>query len=164
MRERLDARRGDTPYFSLPKSAMATNSDPLKAAWERARVYAAEHGLSLRKARSILAQQPKPVRSKSATQSAKRALKTADQSPLKGASRDLATAEKQLRTKYPHIVAGTIAVHINGAYKGRRTVEILCQAAGCQSRRTVHTSDLFQVTRCVECTKDARRRRRLSSN
>lgn len=138
------------PCFSLPKFAMATNSDPLKAAWERARVYAAEHGLSLQKARSILAQQPKPAKSK-------RSAKTAGVPP------ELAAAEKLLRAKYSHVIAGTLATHADGPHKGRRTVEIQCQAAGCQNRRLVHTSDLFQVSRCPECAKAARSQRRSTS-
>jgi len=154
MRERLGARRGDTSYFSLPKSAMATNSDPLKAAWERARVYAAEHGLSLRKARSILAQHPKQPKPKRPT---KQATKTARVPP------ELAVAEKLLRAKYPHVIAGTLAAHADGPHKGRRTVEIQCQAAGCQNRRLVHTSDLFQVSRCPDCAKAARSQRRSTS-
>lgn len=131
---------------------MAANSDPLKAAWERARVYAAEHGLSLRKARSILAQQPKPAKPKRTTKAAKI-----------GVPPELVAAEKQLLAKYPHAISGTLSVHTNGPHKGRRTVEIQCQAEGCKKRRLVHTSDLFQVSRCPDCAKAARKQRRTKS-
>jgi hypothetical protein len=132
----------------------SSRSEPLKAAWDRARAYAAEHGLSLRKARSILAQQPKPAKPKRST---KRSSKTAGVPP------ELAAAEKQLRAKYPHVIAGTMAAHSNGLHKGRRIVEIQCQTKGCKNRRLVHTSDLFQVNRCVECTLAARSQRRSKS-
>lgn len=132
----------------------SSRSESLKAAWERARVYAAEHGLSLRKARSILARQPKPAKPKRST---KRTTKAAGVPP------ELAAAEKQLRAKYPHVIAGTIAAHTNGPNRGRRTVEIQCQTKGCKNRRLVHTSDLFQVSRCPDCAKAARSQRRSTS-
>lgn len=132
----------------------SSRSEPLKAAWDRARAYAAEHGLSLRKARSILAQQPKPAKPKRST---KRTTKAAGVPP------ELAAAEKQLRAKYPHVIAGTIVAHTNGPHKGRRTVEIQCQTKGCKNRRVVHTSDVFQVNRCVECSLAARSQRRSKS-
>ena len=131
----------------------SSRSEPLKAAWDRARADAAEHGVSLRKARSILAQQPKPAKPKRSTKQTKAA----------GVPPELAAAEKQLRAKYPHVIAGTIAAHSNGPHKGRRTVEIQCQAVGCKNRRLVHTSDVFQVNRCVECTLAARSQRRSKS-
>lgn len=132
----------------------SSRSEPLKAAWDRARAYAAEHGLSLRKARSILAQQPKEPKPKRLTKQATQAARVTP---------ELAAAEKLLRAKYPHVIAGTLAAHADGPHKGRRTVEIQCQAAGCKNRRIVHTSDLFQVNRCVECTLAARSQRRSKS-
>src|SRR5688500_10587316 len=106
-----------------------SRSAPLKAAWERARRYAAEHGVSVSKARSILAKQPSEPKPKPAKQLIKRTAKPAKTS----GSPDLAAAEKVLRAKYPHVIAGTLRAHSSGAHAGRRTVEIRCQAAGCKN-------------------------------
>jgi hypothetical protein len=134
----------------------SSKSSQSKAAWDRARKYAREHGVTVREARSILAREkaepkkPQPA-SKSQPQQA---------SKSKSQTIDLAAAEAALRKKYPHIVAGSIQAHDDGPHQGRRTVEIICQNKGCQNTRRIHTSDAFQVELCPECTKTARQQRR----
>ncbi|MBA3481440.1 MAG: hypothetical protein H0T51_06455 [Pirellulales bacterium] len=140
-----------------------SRSAPLKAAWERARVYAAEHGISVRKARSILAKLPAESKPKPAKPASKPKPRSAQKSGKPG-SPDLAAAERALRRKYPHIVQGSIRVHDNGPHKGRRTIEIVCQHKGCQNKRRIHTSDAFQVELCNECTKIVRQQRRAKAN
>lgn len=130
-----------------------------KAAWARAREYAAEHGVSLREARSALAGKAAPSK-----KAAKPASATKGSKPQrKKASDDLASAEATLKAKYPHVVPGTLKIHKEGPHKGRRTVEIQCQTPGCKNRRLVHTSDLFQVSRCITCAKTYRSKRRTKS-
>jgi hypothetical protein len=68
----------------------------------------------------------------------------------------LATAEAELRAKYPElkIKAGSLLPAGAAEFGNKRTVVILC--ADCEAERRVATSDLFHVSRCVECTKKAR--------
>lgn len=132
-----------------------SKSSKSKAAWDRARRYAAEHNVSVREARSILARQadepdilslPHQPQRRGATKQEKTA--------------DLAAAEQRLREKYPHVVKGSIQAHEEGPHRGRRTVEIACQTKGCRNRRRIHTSDAFQVKLCVACTHAHRKQRR----
>ncbi|MBA3482471.1 MAG: hypothetical protein H0T51_11705 [Pirellulales bacterium] len=136
-----------------------SKSSKAKAAWDRARRYAEEHGVSIKEARSTLARQkdaPEVAAPKTKPRSNK----------LKSSSKvvDLGVAERELRRKYPHIVEGSIRVHDNGPHKGRRTVEIVCQNKGCQNKRRIHTSDAFQVELCNACTKIVRQRRRAKAS
>jgi hypothetical protein len=130
-----------------------------KAAWDRARRYSEEHGVTVKEARTILARQkdepeaPKPPANPRTRREAKATPKTVD----------LAAAERELRRKYPHIVEGSIRAHSDGPHKGRRTVEIVCQNKGCQNKRRIHTSDAFQVELCTECTKTIRQQRRVKA-
>src|SRR5687768_6473314 len=136
-----------------------SKSSKAKAAWDRARKYAEEHGVSAKEARTILARQkvepetPKPA-------AKPRSRREARATPKQG---DLAAAERDLRRKYPHIVEGSIRAHTDGPHKGRRTVEIVCQNRGCQNKRRIHTSDAFQVELCSECTKTIRQKRRVKA-
>ena len=136
-----------------------SKSSKAKAAWDRARKYAEEHGVTVKEARSLLARQKEglvahkpPGKSRPRREAKPKAVA------------DLAAAEQQLRKKYPHIVAGSIKAHQDGPHKGRRTVEITCQAKGCQNRRRIHTSDCFQVELCSECTKAFRQQKRSKAN
>jgi len=134
-----------------------SKSSKAKAAWDKARRYAQEHGVSVKEARTALAQQKnQPEPAKPASKPRQR------QAVAKGKAKtaDLAAAEKQLRKKYPHIIEGSIRAHEDGPHKGRRTVEIQCQAKGCQNWRRIHTSDAFQVELCPDCTKALRQQRR----
>ena len=128
-----------------------------KAAWAKARKYAEDHGIGVKEARTILARQScdaasEPLRAKRR----RRAIAAVKES----GSVDLAAAERALRSKYPHIIAGTIQMHDDGPHKGRRTVEIACQNKGCRKKRRIHTSDAFQTKLCVECAKSTRKQRR----
>jgi hypothetical protein len=133
-----------------------SKSSKAKAAWDRARKYAEEHGVTVKEARTIIARQkdepkaPKPPAKSRSRQQTKTTPKSVD----------LAAAERELRRKYPHIVEGSIRAHTDGPHKGRRTVEIVCQNKGCQNKRRIHTSDAFQVELCAECTKTIRQQRR----
>jgi hypothetical protein len=71
--------------------------------------------------------------------------------------------EKGLIAKYPHVVARTLEFNEDGKYAGKQTVTIRCQEPGCKARRTVATSDLFQVTMCEEHTSSNRRARRAAA-
>ena len=136
-----------------------SKSSKAKAAWDRARKYAEVHGVTVKEARSLLARQKEePVAHKPQAKSRPR------RETKPKAAADLAAAEQQLRKKHPHIVAGTIKAHQDGPHKGRRTVEITCQAKGCQNRRRIHTSDAFQVELCVACTKTFRQQKRSKAN
>jgi hypothetical protein len=126
-----------------------------QAAWERARQYAAEHGVNVREARSLLAQESHSEPDSS------------EPLPCKGGGGksdpiNLAAAEEALRHKYPHIVPGTLTVYTSGLHQGRRTVEIACQTPGCEQRRIIHTSDAFQVKYCLDCTAKNRSDKRSS--
>ncbi len=137
-----------------------SKSTKAKAAWERARKYAAEYRVTVKEARSILARQkdePAAPKPHAKTRPSKRAKPTPK-------AADLGVAERELRRKYPHIVEGSIRTHHDGPHKGRRTVEIVCQNKGCQNRRRIHTSDAFQVELCIACTKTIRQQRRAKAN
>jgi hypothetical protein len=137
-----------------------SKSSKAKAAWDRARRYAEERGVSIKEARSTLARQ------KDAPKASKLPTKARSRSEPKSLPKaaDLAVAERELRRKYPHIVEGSIRTHKDGPHKGRRTVEIVCQNKGCQNKRRIHTSDAFQVELCTECTKTIRQQRRAKTN
>ena len=60
--------------------------------------------------------------------------------------------EGYLRSIYPHIVEGSLRMD---AGTNKQTVTIRC--IDCGTERDVHTSDLFQVSRCPACTKVARK-------
>lgn len=62
--------------------------------------------------------------------------------------------EADLIAKYPHVKAGSLRFdeEVN-----KQTVTIIC--IDCGAERDVHTSDLFQVNRCVECAKKYRKAR-----
>ncbi len=133
-----------------------SKSSKAKSAWERARRYAEEHGVTVKEARTILARQKdEPEPAKVPTKARSRNQAKATPKPI-----DLAAAERDLRRKYPHIIEGSIRAHNDGPHKGRRIVEIVCQNKGCQNHRRIHTSDAFQVELCIECTKTIRQQRR----
>ena len=75
---------------------------------------------------------------------------------------DLKIEERSLRDQYPRIVRGTLrnATARPGPHIHKRTVEIKCEASGCQEVRRIATSDLHQVTMCDACTVEARLERR----
>ena len=56
--------------------------------------------------------------------------------------------EQKLAEKYPHIVQGTLRM-LEG--ENKQAVEIAC--VQCGEKRTVRTSDLFQVSLCEACKK-----------
>ena len=59
--------------------------------------------------------------------------------------------------KYAHAVPGTLQYD---AVANKQRVEIECTIDGCDTRRTVFTSDLFQVRVCEDHKKAARKQRR----
>ncbi len=63
--------------------------------------------------------------------------------------------DKDLKKKYPQVILGTLGY--DKAHH-KQTVTIAC--VDCKKKRDVFTSDLFQVTRCVECTAERRQERR----
>ena len=63
--------------------------------------------------------------------------------------------EAWLRSEYPHVVEGSLS-YDSAADKQR--VKILC--VDCGEEREVYSSDLFQISRCEECTKIARKARK----
>lgn len=88
----------------------------------------------------------KTMKTKKEKKQNKKATKTA-KPRVKKAKR---LTEQQLKTKYPHVVLGTLQFDEK---EQRNRVKIACQQKGCKKTRTVATSDLFQVRFCVECTK-----------
>lgn len=131
----------------------STKSTKLKSAWDQARQYAAKHGISIKQARTKLAKSSKSQPVKKSPASSPAACKSSGKT-----SKDrLVQAELELRQKYPHIIKGSLKAHTSGPHKGRRTVEIHCQTQGCQNKRTIHTSDAFQVKACRACTKARKR-------
>jgi hypothetical protein len=145
------ARRRVSNYFCTLNLLAMPPSKPSKSksAWDQAHQYAAKHGISVREARTKLAQSAK-------SQSAKKSPSTSQSFRKfdgKTSKDNLAQAERELRLKYPHIVAGSLKAHTSGPHKGRRTVEIICQSRGCENKRKIHTSDAFQVTACLACSK-----------
>lgn len=128
---------------------MASNqkrSDAAKRFWEKIRRVAEEQGISVQQARALLATRKQA--SKSSTQETSMPRTSP---PKKAAEVDLVAAEKKLKQKYPHLIEGTLQLPEQGEKK--RSVEIACEYPGCQTRRRVFTSDLFQVHYCVEHSK-----------
>lgn len=138
----------------------ASKSEQAKAAWAKARRYAKANGITVSEARSRLARQ---ASTSSPTKQSKPRNKKRVTPPLPK-NKELQMAEQELRAKYPHIVAGSLRIETDGAHKGRRSVEIACQADGCQERRRIHTSDAFQTKLCQECTTLHRKQRRTKVN
>ena len=62
-----------------------------------------------------------------------------------------------IEAKYTHVVPGTLSYD---AEAGKQVVMISCQHEGCDATRRTFTSDLFQVSRCDEHKKEARREAR----
>jgi hypothetical protein len=123
-----------------------------KAAWDQARRYAAKHRITVIEARTKLSQAAKSKPAKKLPSPSPRRIfaKQTDKS-------ELAHAERELRKKYPHIIEGSLKAHTSGPHKGRRTVEIACHTKGCKNKRTIHTSDAFQVKLCLKCTQARKR-------
>lgn len=71
----------------------------------------------------------------------------------------LAAKEKVLRRTYGRITPESIRRETDGLHAGKISVEIKCAARACGTMRRVATSDLHQVTLCIECTKEARKKR-----
>lgn len=136
----------------------ASKSSKAKAAWAKARRYAKEQGVSVSEARSQLARLQSIAAPATKQRSSARTKKPVKPRPSR--NQELLMAEQALRTKYPHIVEGTLRVEADGAHKGRRSVEIACQGVDCSRRRRIHTSDAFQTKLCQECTTLHRKQRR----
>lgn len=87
--------------------------------------------------------------------------------------------ETKLLTKYPHIIKGTLLNATKGIqtnkltpaetakYKHKRSITIQCtttlktdQPTQCTNTRRIATSDLAQVKRCKNCTKNHRNARK----
>ena len=72
--------------------------------------------------------------------------------------------EALLSAKYPErgIVPGSLmpASWEDSPFPGKETVEITC--VDCGALRRIATQDLFQVSRCVECTKAHQRAQKLA--
>lgn len=66
---------------------------------------------------------------------------------------------KALRERYPDHNIIDDSLQFNEA-KSKYSVEIVCQHKGCNNKRRVFTSDLFQVKLCEDHTKEARRQKR----
>ncbi len=135
---------------------MTSHSSHTKAAWAKAREYATEHGIGVKQARSILAREGQENESEDMPPESEQK----PSSPPKAKSLDLAVVEQELLKKYPHIIPGTLRINTDGPHQGRRTVEIACQAEGCQNRREIHTSDAFQVKLCLDCTAKKRSKKK----
>jgi hypothetical protein len=73
---------------------------------------------------------------------------------------DKAKYEADICEQYPHAVAGTFQFHPEAGRGGKWSVEIIC--VDCGERRRVFTSDLFQVKRCLACTKKAKKAKKLA--
>lgn len=140
----------------------SSKSSKAKAAWAKARRYAQEQGISVSEARSQLARQVSTAVPPVVPRPSARTKKPAVVRPAK--HKELRLAEQELRTKYPHIIEGTLRIEADGAHKGRRSVEIACQGDGCQQRRRIHTSDAFQTKLCLDCTTRHRKQRRAKAN
>jgi hypothetical protein len=121
-----------------------------RAAWDRVRHVAQARGISTQEARTMIAQgvpcpelADMPLRL-AAIEPVIEPVKTTK--PIE----TLEEAEARLLAKYPHAVKGTLRPASPGSNKPH--IEIACQHPGCRVRRTVATSDLFQVRYCVEHT------------
>ena len=73
----------------------------------------------------------------------------------------LREAERKLAEKYPAVTIKPGSLRPAGGrpeFANKRSVIILC--AGCKAERVLATSDLFHVSRCVDCVKAGKRVRR----
>ena len=70
---------------------------------------------------------------------------------MKGGSRARRTEEAELLKKYPHMVEGTLRMNEE---RNKQEAEIECTHPGCEKRRVVFTSDLFQVNMCDDHRKE----------
>jgi hypothetical protein len=64
--------------------------------------------------------------------------------------------ERDVRRKYPRAIKGTLRKETKGSHAGKFTVEIKCAQRNCSTIRRVATSDLFQVSCCLDCTRQLR--------
>jgi hypothetical protein len=71
----------------------------------------------------------------------------------KGPPKKAKLTEEQLCEKYPHAVPGTLKFD---EAANKQTMEIECVVEGCTNRRTVYTSDLWQVKKCLDHKKEER--------
>lgn len=71
----------------------------------------------------------------------------------------VARRDKELCKKYKHAVAGTLQRETSGHHANRMTMEIKCCEKGCDKKRRVATSDLFQVKLCEEHSKSKRNKK-----
>ena len=62
--------------------------------------------------------------------------------------------EAQLVERYPNVVEGTLRMEAEGKHVGKQTVEA---TLACGHVARVATSDLFQVRRCPDCKKTAKK-------
>ena len=67
-------------------------------------------------------------------------------------------SEADVRTKHPHVVAGTLRYETEGKHAGKQTAEASLPCCGAVVR--LATSDLWQVRACPACAKEAGRERR----
>ena len=95
-------------------------------------------------------QTPKPKAKK-----AKAQVKTAKKAKASKKAKRL--TEQELKKRYPHFIEGTL--HFDEKEQ-RNRCKIRCSEKGCKKTREVATSDLFQVKRCVGCTKAHRNEQR----
>ena len=94
---------------------------------------------------------PKPKVRKSATFSA------ADPKAVSRKTAPKRMDEAALKAKYSHVVSGTLKFD---KAAGKQTIEIKCKKRGCDVRRRIFTSDLFQIDMCEEHTLERRATRR----
>lgn len=71
--------------------------------------------------------------------------------------------EKALIAKYPQVVKGSLKFNKVGRFAGKQTVSISCAHPKCKERRTVATSDLFQISMCSAHLVEARKARRAAA-
>lgn len=80
-------------------------------------------------------------------------------------AKQLVQVEQDLRKQYPNVIKGSLRnvgddPDKNPEWASKRTVEIKCAHPGCTATRRIATSDLHQVTMCVEHTMAHRLERR----
>lgn len=80
---------------------------------------------------------------------------------LKGGGRARRTDEAELLKKYPHMIEGSLRFNKE---RNKQEVDITCSHPGCDTKRTVFTSDLFQVTMCEDHKKEAAKAKREAKN
>jgi len=64
--------------------------------------------------------------------------------------------QEHISAKYPHVIPGSLRYD---EVSRKQQVEIHCVEEGCEETRIVFTSDLFQVSRCHDHVKAARKAR-----